>query len=199
MKDLLLSQRINKQCKEAVDSSTRIRKALFLTPGNAEETNVESTDLPEVRSQINEVPVGKLSAMVADEWNCGQGSAVVVESGIAFNTLLVDRLEFNWSDAGNACVEATISPKLRKLPEYASCHKMLTTQPPIDFPCIKFYGTSREAFGSGDFHMPAFLPESPEGTSLARLNQTFERRAKQLKKCGVILVPSGFVLVSTRD
>ncbi|CAK1360626.1 unnamed protein product [Cercospora beticola] len=40
-KDLLLSQRINRACKTAVDSSNRIQKALFFIPGVCRDANVE--------------------------------------------------------------------------------------------------------------------------------------------------------------
>ncbi|GIZ45881.1 hypothetical protein CKM354_000902900 [Cercospora kikuchii] len=130
IKDLLLSQRINKDCKRAVDSSTRIRKALFLNPGDAEDTNVETVPPGPDLTPVKPVPVGRLSAQLAEKWGFGEIDAVK-KSSLAFNPLIICRLAFTISWVTNT--RAYLQLPLLDLPEYASCFRMFITQPPIEF------------------------------------------------------------------
>jgi hypothetical protein len=165
IKDLLLSQRINKDCKRAVDSSTRIRKALFLIPGDAEDTNVEIVPHGPDLTPVKPVPVGGLSAQLAEKCNFREIDAVK-KSGVAFNPLIICRLDVTIGWFPNTC--AYLQLPLLDLPKYASCFRMFTTQPPIEF---SFTTVRCHIMRHNESHLRThhdrfwMLPKSSEGTT----------------------------------
>lgn len=179
IKDLLLSQRINKNCKRAVDSSTRIRKALFLIPGDAEDTNVETVPHGPDLTPVKPGPVGRLSAQLAEKCNFREIDAVK-KSGVAFNPLIICRLDVTIGWFPNT--RAYLQLPLLDLPEYASCFRMFTTQPPIEFSftSVRCHVMRHNESHLRTHHDRLMLAKTSEGTTPRKLVDALRARKNGL-------------------
>lgn len=229
-KDLLLSQRINRACKQAVDSSVRIQKALFFIPGLPEDINGPDVvshwdrwpfsdsdfesfddegdeDISDEESSDEESPdeespdeessdeesrldrrlahpsriiLGRWGTEQAQKWDFGEDLAVMKHSGVAFNPLLVLDLSLSPGYPFKAILyETTLN-----LPEYASCFKMLTTQPPIEFPMVNFYWAGQENADPrfGGYQKSCSVPRSLEGSTVRKLARLVSNATEELEK-----------------
>ncbi|KXT04129.1 hypothetical protein AC579_1041 [Pseudocercospora musae] len=130
-KDLLLSKRINTTCRTAHEECIKIKKALFLVPGVANNTSDEAS-----------FPVPRFSASVTllQKWWSWEDYSVQLpkeaRKGVSFNPLLVkmftgQRIGVS-EDRKRVCNEADLEvPTAQHLDKNASCHKMFLTQPPL--------------------------------------------------------------------
>ena len=129
IKDLLLSQRINRKCKQTVESSTPIKKALFMVPGDANDTNV-----PVKGNAFDSPDSWKFDASTARLYYIAPWSKIVADSGLAYNPLLIDsvfrspRTNFIWRSSYRR-----FDFELLKTHKDASWRRMFISQPPLKF------------------------------------------------------------------
>ncbi|KXT18637.1 hypothetical protein AC579_9801 [Pseudocercospora musae] len=126
--DLFRAQRVCRQWKAVIGSSSPCRKALFLEPGSAEDVNVD--DVHRFVMQWWQRDIEKFG---------GCEELAACENGIMFNPLLVKTLAghpgkiYTLMAFNDSRYTSSLYPNLLNVCEDASCGRMFLSQPPLQF------------------------------------------------------------------
>ncbi|KAF7191916.1 hypothetical protein HII31_06726 [Pseudocercospora fuligena] len=135
--DLFRAQRVCRQWRAVIESSSPCRKALFLEPGTAEDVHIDNVYTPIVKSWQSTFKLGQELTATASYQESADS-----ENSIAFNPLLVRKLA---RDPGEILTKwSSLDPTRRNclhsnllhVGENASCRKMFISQPPLPFMTI---------------------------------------------------------------